>query len=260
MARIGDKELWWDKKFALPNKVKHNKPNLVIWDRQTKECKIKDFSTPLDQNVSMKETEKVNNYMPLVSVCMYVCNINDIIRIIDKELIAETKRTVPEKNDDKVTEDTNDRDRNESIRADEQVPQEQPTTTKQKTNKRCTARADKNDPKLDEGHHPHDKRVNKEELGRIVDEIRPEWIRNYEKYLNIEIEDRLYLTKKDRRIEDIELLAANKIIDETIEREGKSINLWKINVRDGNNTTCQTWQVAGKESHIQRKENRWMDT
>ena len=48
--------------------------------------------------------------------------------------------------------------------------------------------------------------------------------------MNIEIEDRLYLTKKDRRIEDIELLAANKIIDETIEREGKNINLWKRNV------------------------------
>ena len=151
-------------------------------------------------------------------------------RIIHKELIAKTKRTVPEKSDDKVTEDTNDRDRNESIRADEQVPQEQPTTTKQKTNKRHTTRADKNDPKLDEGHHPHDKRVNEEELGRIVDEIRPEWIRNYEKFLNIEIEDRLYLTKKDRRIEDIELLPTNKIIDETIEREGKNINLWKINV------------------------------
>ena len=67
VARIGNKELWWDKKFTLPNKVKHNKPDLVIWDRQTKECKIIDFSTPLDQNVSMKETEKVNNYMPLVS-------------------------------------------------------------------------------------------------------------------------------------------------------------------------------------------------
>ena len=61
VARIGDKELWWDKKFVLPNKVKHNKPDLVIWNRQTKECKIIDFSTILDQNVSMKETEKINS-------------------------------------------------------------------------------------------------------------------------------------------------------------------------------------------------------
>ena len=119
-------------------------------------------------------------------------------RIIDKELIAETKRTAPEKNDDKVTEDTNDRDRNEIIRADEQVPQEQQTTTKQKTNRRHTEiRADKNNPKPDEGHHPHDKRVNEEELSRIVDEIRTEWNRSYEKLMNIEIEDRLYL-QEDR--------------------------------------------------------------
>ena len=54
-------------KFALPNKVKHSIPDLVIWNRQTKECKIIDFSVPLDQNVSMTDTEKVNNYMPLVS-------------------------------------------------------------------------------------------------------------------------------------------------------------------------------------------------
>ena len=67
VAEIGDKKLWWDKKFVLPNKVKHNKPDLVIWNRQRKECKIIEFSVPLDQNVSMKETEKVNNYMPLVS-------------------------------------------------------------------------------------------------------------------------------------------------------------------------------------------------
>ena len=46
--------------------MKHNKPDLVIWNRQTKEYKIIDFSTPLYQNVSMKKTEKVNNYIPLV--------------------------------------------------------------------------------------------------------------------------------------------------------------------------------------------------
>ena len=50
----------------LPSKVNHNRPCLVIWNNKTKECKIIDFSVPLDQNISMKETEKVNNYIPLV--------------------------------------------------------------------------------------------------------------------------------------------------------------------------------------------------
>ena len=145
-------------------------------------------------------------------------------------MIAETKRAAPEKNNDQVIEDTNERDRNESIRADEQIPQEQLTTTKQKTNRRNKARADKNNANQVEGHHPHDKHVNEEELSRIVDELRPEWNRSCEKFLNIDIEDRLYLAKKGRRIEFMELLAVNKIIDETIERKGENINLWKINV------------------------------
>ena len=67
VTKIGSKELWWDKTIILPNKVNHNRPDLVIWNNKTKECKIIDFSVPLDQNISMKETEKVNNYIPLVS-------------------------------------------------------------------------------------------------------------------------------------------------------------------------------------------------
>ena len=50
----------------LPNKVNHNRPDLVIWNNKTKECKIIDFSVLLDQNISMKEMEKVKNYIPLV--------------------------------------------------------------------------------------------------------------------------------------------------------------------------------------------------
>ena len=63
----GKKEIWWDKAFILPNKVKHNKPDLVVWNKETLECKIIDFSVPLDKNVSSKDTEKVNKYMPLIS-------------------------------------------------------------------------------------------------------------------------------------------------------------------------------------------------
>ena len=67
VTKIGSKELWWDKTIILPNKVNHNRPDLVIWNNKTKECKIIDFSVPLDQNISVKETEKVNNYIPLAS-------------------------------------------------------------------------------------------------------------------------------------------------------------------------------------------------
>ena len=65
------------------------------------------------------------------------------------------------------------------------------------------------------------------ELNRMIDEIKPEWIKNYEKYLNINIEHRKYQRRKDRKIEDIELIAANKIMEEIIQTD-ESIDLWKI--------------------------------
>ena len=47
--------------------------------------------------------------------------------------------------------------------------------------------------------------------------------------MNINIEDRQYMTKKDRKIGDIELKVANKIMEEITEND-KSITQWKINV------------------------------
>ena len=68
--KTGDLELWWDKKI---NKVEHNRPDLIIWDRKKKECRIIDFSVPLDGNVTRKEIEKVNNYVPLVNELQQMC-------------------------------------------------------------------------------------------------------------------------------------------------------------------------------------------
>ena len=67
VMKTGHLELWWDKKVHVANKEEHNRPDLIIWDHKKKECKITDFSVPLDGNVTRKEIEKVNNYIPLVN-------------------------------------------------------------------------------------------------------------------------------------------------------------------------------------------------
>ena len=64
----------------------------------------------------------------------------------------------------------------------------------------------------------------------MINNIKPQWTRNYEKYLNIEVQERKYLTKKDRKIEELELQAANRIIEDKLIDEGDNINLWKLNV------------------------------
>ena len=81
VTKSGTKELWWDKTIVLPNKVNHNRPDLVIWNNKTKECQIIDLNVPLDQNVSTKETEKGNNYITLM------CELRQLYRACIYEII-----------------------------------------------------------------------------------------------------------------------------------------------------------------------------
>ena len=48
------------------SKIPHNRPDMVIWDTQNKTCKIVDICVPLDINVELRHTTKVDNYAPLV--------------------------------------------------------------------------------------------------------------------------------------------------------------------------------------------------
>ena len=74
------------------------------------------------------------------------------------------------------------------------------------------------------------KQFNEKEVQELMEAIRPIWMKNYEHYLNVEIKDREFTTRKDRKIEDIEIEAVNRIIEEILSQNGSSINLWHINV------------------------------
>ena len=45
--------------------VKHNKPDIVVWEKDSKECKIVDICVPLDQNVHTQEKTKNDLYVQL---------------------------------------------------------------------------------------------------------------------------------------------------------------------------------------------------
>ena len=61
-----DKEYWWDTPITTATKIKHNKPDLVIWNKTEKICTIIEFSCPADINISKKIAEKTDNYGPLI--------------------------------------------------------------------------------------------------------------------------------------------------------------------------------------------------
>ena len=60
------REFWWNVPVKTCTRVKHNRPDIVAWDHQRKECAIIEISCPLDLNIAEKETEKENIYAPLI--------------------------------------------------------------------------------------------------------------------------------------------------------------------------------------------------
>ena len=74
------------------------------------------------------------------------------------------------------------------------------------------------------------KRMDETAVLEMVELIRPAWGENFEYFLKVDLKDRIYTTRKDRRISDIEIEATNRIMDQIIKETGDSISLWDINV------------------------------
>ena len=58
-------ELWWDTVVKMTPKVKHNKPDIVMWNKEDHQCFVIDVCVPLDENVKANEKIKRDRYMPL---------------------------------------------------------------------------------------------------------------------------------------------------------------------------------------------------
>ena len=66
IVKIKHLEIWWDRGVATLTKIPNNRPDLIIWDSNTNECKIIDICVPLDTNLELRDTTKRNNYIELV--------------------------------------------------------------------------------------------------------------------------------------------------------------------------------------------------
>ena len=65
-SAIGPLEVWWDVRIKTAPKVPNNKPDMVIWNHDLKECTIVEVGVPLDVNVPRTESEKAEKYTPLM--------------------------------------------------------------------------------------------------------------------------------------------------------------------------------------------------
>ena len=64
--KVKECEFWWNLSIKTATKLKHNKLDIVAWDRAGKICKIIEITCPADVNITTKVEEKLNNYGPLI--------------------------------------------------------------------------------------------------------------------------------------------------------------------------------------------------
>ena len=62
-----DKEIWWDKKVTTIPPLKHNKPDIVYWNKTENKCYIIGIAIDLYINVGKNINLKYDNYMQLLS-------------------------------------------------------------------------------------------------------------------------------------------------------------------------------------------------
>ena len=58
----GNKEYWWNVPLKTASKSKHNRPDILILDKELKVCSVIEISCPADVNISSEVTEKENIY------------------------------------------------------------------------------------------------------------------------------------------------------------------------------------------------------
>ena len=52
--------------ISTTTKIPHNRPDVVIWNKEKKTCQVIDICIPLDTNVQLRHETKRVNYVPLI--------------------------------------------------------------------------------------------------------------------------------------------------------------------------------------------------
>ena len=60
-------EIWWDMEVYTTTKVKHNKPDIMLWKKEEKTCQLVECTVPLDTNLAEAYHQKEIKYIPLIS-------------------------------------------------------------------------------------------------------------------------------------------------------------------------------------------------
>ena len=55
-------KIFWDLDFMTEREIEHRRPDIVVFKKEPRECQLIDVAIPGDQNIALKEVEKIANY------------------------------------------------------------------------------------------------------------------------------------------------------------------------------------------------------
>ena len=75
---LGNVVVTYDLPILTDRRLKHNKPDLIVWDKSERTALIIDVVVPMDRNVVNKIAEKLTNYRDLEIELQKYLNLKDI--------------------------------------------------------------------------------------------------------------------------------------------------------------------------------------
>lgn len=65
VCETAEHKLYWDRTIITDHTIPNNRPDLLLWNKITKECWIIDITNPAPANIKQKHNEKISKYLPL---------------------------------------------------------------------------------------------------------------------------------------------------------------------------------------------------
>ena len=93
-------KLLWDFSIQTDRKLDHNRPDIVLVDKQSKSCLIIDVACPNDWRVESKQEEKVNKYLDLA---FQIKKLWKMKRVKVVPIVIGALGTVPKKPEEHLT-------------------------------------------------------------------------------------------------------------------------------------------------------------
>ena len=79
VQEIDEYKILWDFNIQTDKVIEHRRPCIVCSNKVNRECQIIDFAIPCDQNIAIKEQEKIEKYQNLRIELQKVWNVKVVV-------------------------------------------------------------------------------------------------------------------------------------------------------------------------------------